>query len=213
MTESNPAARAAAAGWYPVEGTAQLRWWDGTQWTEYTKETAATHPYVPAAQLKAPDGTKTNTVWAFIVGLLPLLTLALLPAYVSSVAASMANISRNPADAAQLQSSALFSPAYFAFVGVSFLTYALSVVFGYLDWRELKARGVPLPFHWAWGFLEAPLVYIIGRTVVVRRRARGSFAPLWVMIIATVVIFVGSLVVSLTALAPVFGEIARTTSR
>lgn len=29
MTDSAP------AGWYPVEGDARLRWWDGTQWTDH----------------------------------------------------------------------------------------------------------------------------------------------------------------------------------
>lgn len=51
----------------------------------------------------------------------------------------------------------------------------------WLDRRELRARGVERPFHWAWSILSV-LVYLIGRSVVVRRRVGGSAAPLWLFL-------------------------------
>ncbi|AFR27327.1 hypothetical protein D3C73_1402740 [compost metagenome] len=51
----------------------------------------------------------------------------------------------------------------------------------YLDWRRLKRLGVVRPFHWAWGFL--PTIYVIGRTVVVRKVVPGSsIAPIMIAV-------------------------------
>jgi hypothetical protein len=55
------------------------------------------------------------------------------------------------------------------------------VVLAWLDHRTLRARGVERPFHWAWSILSA-LVYLVGRSVVVRRRVGGSAAPLWLFL-------------------------------
>ncbi len=68
---------------------------------------------------------------------------------------------------------------------------AVTVLFAFLDWRQLRARGVERPFHWAWSFLvlvmSSALVYIIGRAVVVRRRTRSGLGPLWAAIAVNVV--------------------------
>jgi len=66
---------------------------------------------------------------------------------------------------------------------VSFLVYGASVVVAYLDWRDLGRRGFVRPFHWAWTFLGSG-VYVIGRSIIVRRRIEGApgraLAPIWV---------------------------------
>lgn len=68
---------------------------------------------------------------------------------------------------------------------------ALVVLFSFLDWRQLRARGVEKPFHWAWSFLVlvigSGLVYVIGRGVVLRRRTGSGLAPVWASIVVTVV--------------------------
>jgi hypothetical protein len=47
-----------------------------------------------------------------------------------------------------------------------------------LDWRRLRNAGVVRPFHWAWIFL-GPTVYVIGRTVVLRKVTRNRvLAPM-----------------------------------
>ena len=55
------------------------------------------------------------------------------------------------------------------------------VVLSWLDRRTLRQRGVERPFHWAWSILSV-LIYLIGRSVVVRRRVGGSAAPLWLFL-------------------------------
>jgi len=68
---------------------------------------------------------------------------------------------------------------------------ALVVLFSFLDWRQLRARGVEKPFHWAWSFLVlvigSGLVYVIGRGVVLRRRTGSGLAPVWASIVVTIV--------------------------
>jgi hypothetical protein len=55
------------------------------------------------------------------------------------------------------------------------------VVLSWLDRRTLRERGVERPFHWAWSILSV-LIYLIGRSVVLRRRVGGSAAPLWLFL-------------------------------
>ncbi|WP_435093537.1 DUF2510 domain-containing protein [Clavibacter michiganensis] len=73
---------------------------------------------------------------------------------------------------------------------VSFLVYGASVAVAYFDWRDLGRRGIVRPFHWAWTFLGSG-VYVIGRSVIVRRRITGNpgrvLAPLWLWVGVTVI--------------------------
>ena len=174
-------------GWYPDQ-SGQQRWWDGTQWTEHVQT-----PYSAAAAiaaLKAPEGTKTGTVWIWLIVLIPLLGLSTLffidwADYVDSVVA--ASVSDPYGTGAYSQQLALYSsPGYVINNLLSFLVYGLTVLFAVLDVRELKKRGVPQPFHWAFAFLTS-IVYVIGRSVVVKRRTGGGLAPLWVYIAITAV--------------------------
>ena len=75
---------------------------------------------------------------------------------------------------------------------ISWGAIALYILFSWLDWRELRKRGIVRPFHWAWAFFGlltfGVAVYMIGRAVVLRARTvKGSWAPLWVWIGVTVV--------------------------
>lgn len=53
-----------------------------------------------------------------------------------------------------------------------------SVVLAFLDRRQLERDGMVRPFHWAWTLLS-PGVYVIGRSIIVRRRSGRSLAPMW----------------------------------
>jgi hypothetical protein len=177
-------------GWYPDQTVpGQQRWWDGAQWTEHVQA-----PYSTAAAtaaLRAPEGTKTGTVWIWLIVLIPLLGLSTFfvidwADYIdSTIASSLSGPYGGYADQLALYTS----PGYIVSQLLSFVIYGVTVVFAVLDVRELKKRGVPQPFHWAFAFLTS-VVYVIGRSVVVKRRTGGGLAPLWVYIAITVVTFI-----------------------
>jgi hypothetical protein len=76
----------------------------------------------------------------------------------------------------------LYTPGYFLLQASGFIVYGVSVLMAFLDYRRLARSGVVRPFHWAWCFLS-PAVYVIGRTVIVRKVAPGrGMGPVWALI-------------------------------
>ncbi|WP_445337815.1 DUF2510 domain-containing protein [Clavibacter sp. CFBP 8614] len=70
---------------------------------------------------------------------------------------------------------------------LQFLLWGATVVLAFFDWRDLTRRGIVKPFHWAWAFIPVNGgVYLIGRSIVVRRRIEGApssaLTPIWVWI-------------------------------
>ena len=194
----------APAGWYPdPENAGQSRWWNGAQWTDNRSsfQSVAAPPYSAQAEdLKAPDGTPWNTPWIWLIVFLP---------FVSSLGLLTVDWSRmfDLSDPTGMSSmSVLASPGYLISIFGGWIAFALMVWFGYLDWRELNRRGVPRPFHWAWGFLS--VVYPIGRSVVVRRRTGHGISPMWVTIALNVAFFIAMLVFVAVLMTSVFAQIS-----
>lgn len=175
-------------GWYPDQSVSgQQRWWDGTQWTEHVQA-----PYDPAASalaLKAPEGTKTGTAWIWLIVLLPLLSIGSL--FLIDIGGYMQSMVANPGSPVNVL-SIYTSPGYLVAVGLGFVIYGLQVFFASRDVHELTQRGVQRPFHWAFAFLGG-MVYVIGRSVVVKRRTGGGLAPLW----GTIAVYLVSVFVSM----------------
>lgn len=207
----------AAPGWYPVAaGSTQLRWWDGTKWTEHLHETGRDGMgYQVQAPPKAPEGTNPNTVFGWLIPLTPLLGVVALPIYFASIGNAFATFYQQTLDNPRsLQSttafySAILSPTYFAVLFLGLVGYALAIIFAYRDWKALAAKGVSKPFHWAWTFLSAPYVYIIGRSVIVHRRTGRGLGPLWVLIGVFVVSGIVSLVGYAIAVGPMLSAMSR----
>lgn len=176
-----------APGWYPdPAGSANLRWWDGTAWTEQLQQ-----PYsadASAAALRAPEGTPAYTPWIWFVVFLPYLTLPLLFTLDFS---SLINEEMLFDDSAAIRSQLAFytSPAFLLLTVAGWVTAIGTVLCSWLDWRTLRARGIPRPFAWPWAFfsLMGYPVYAIGRAVVTKRRTGRGSAVLWATIIAFVV--------------------------
>jgi len=168
------------------------RWWDGTQWTEHVQ--APYDPAAAAAALKAPAGTKTGTVWVWLIVLLPLTSIGSL--FLIDIAGYMQSVLANPTSMSGML-SLYTSPGYILTLVLSFLLYGLTVLFAALDVRVLSQRGVQRPFHWAFAFLGG-IVYVIGRSVVVKRRTGEGLAPLWGAIAVYVVSFIASIVWTFT---------------
>lgn len=205
------------AGWYPdPDGTSRSRWWNGVAWTDSYSDPqpaaavaapatfvapepavapvayaapaspTATSPYlasVNAAQLKAPAGTLWSTVWIWLLVFVPLLPMIGLLFIDFNGIFSYSNIT----DEAAMTIALITSPAYLLMLFTSWIVYGLSVLFSVLDYRELTRRSVPNPFHWAFAFISSA-VYVIGRSVVVRRRTGKGISPMWVTIVAYIVV-------------------------
>jgi hypothetical protein len=176
-----------APGWYPDPyREAPLRWWDGTQWTRQVAGLAG----VPARRQLPPDAP-IYTVWIWLVVLLPLVGILLLlvtnpfSGYVEYFRTLETSTRPSLQSSLQIYTPGLVIDSLFGWV-----LFAAMVVFSWLDYRELGRRGVERPFHWAWSFLSSA-VYVIGRSVIVRRVApRRGLVPIWVMIAVTGLSFI-----------------------
>jgi len=172
---TNDLAQQVPAGWYadPSGATAQ-RWWDGARWTEHVAP--AVRPYgEPAQPTRVPAGTPVDTAWIWLAVLLPLLTVPLLFMVDVDQLAEVNAVGGSP-----------FGDLWYNLASLlGWPIYGLMVWFSYLDYAALGRLGYARRFHWAWSFLW-PLVYVVGRFVMVRRQAGRGPASLWVAIAATV---------------------------
>lgn len=198
-------AAAIPAGWYADATTPGLmRWWDGTAWTEHTAAAASAAPYTGAVaerpQLPADRPIYSPFIWLIV--LLPLLTYGLFFAWqpdFADMTRAMYNGSYDPTEPYR----AMLTPGYFLLVGSSWLSYGLTVFLAFRDRVWLERQGVVRPFHWAWAFLGS-LVYVIGRTVIVRRvAAPRGLTPIWVLI----AVFIVGIIISIAWSALLFAQI------
>ncbi|MDE8668581.1 DUF2510 domain-containing protein [Pseudarthrobacter sp. H3Y2-7] len=197
---------AAPPGWYTdPAGTGRLRWWDGFAWTDQFSTPAqpvlqgwpaATSPYAgtnPYTQAGYPGGPHANVgftserpllrrdapvynplIW--VITLLPLLSTVLLLLWTPEF--RFIRVGRQQT----LDPWSLFTPAYFLLLFSGFAAYAASIVLAWFDSQGLTRDGVVRPFHWAWSFLSSA-VYVIGRSVIMAKVARGrGLVPIWVLI-------------------------------
>ncbi len=131
----------------------------------------------------------TDTVWIWLVAALPLLqALSLfLFDWRSVVDESIYGSLYAPSTAPTLSALGIT----LGFTVINLALNAATVVFSFLDARTLRERGVERPFPWAWSFLIFALstnaVYVIGRSMIVRRQTGKGLGPLWAWIAVTVV--------------------------
>jgi hypothetical protein len=187
-----------APGWYPdPAGTSRRRWWDGRAWTDYFADGGWDGVI---AQPPLPAGARVNTVWIWLYVFLPVLSIAL------SLVLDQAGAARRAAEVATRSDGVVVvqSGVQLGAQGIGLLLYGVGVLLAALDWRALARVGVVRPFHWAFAFIPAP-VYIIGRTVVLRRRVRRGMAPLWAWIavtLASIVVTVVLITMIMSAILP-----------
>jgi hypothetical protein len=145
---------------------------------------SAPTPYTPdsaASRLRAPEGTDPSTLWIWLIVVIPIVQS--IPLFFIDWGAFVEATLADPTGMGAY--GIFFSPAYLAVTALGWIGVGLQIWFAYLDWRELGRRGVPKPFHWAFIFLVfavGSIVYVIGRSVVVKSRTGGGTAPMWVAI-------------------------------
>jgi hypothetical protein len=214
------------AGWYPDPTDASWqRWWDGTGWTEHAVPAASVTPelhasahsqaaYQPTAYPQAPaaptaplrSDIETNTVWIWLVVLLPLVMLPTIflidwRGYLESSLATSTLDSANP-----VGPSVGMTLASLGLSALGYVVAGVGILFAWLDWRELKRRGIQKPFHWAWAFLALVVtngVYVIGRGVILRRQTGKGLGPVWAWIAVTAL----SLIVGVVYASMIMGEV------
>jgi hypothetical protein len=239
------------AGWYAdPAGSPQLRWWDGTQWTEHLHAPTASAPaqaqlpqqarpgasvpgygttpaygaapgygapsaygaYAPApayagvAQYPSvAPGTPVYGPLIWIITLLPVISYLLLPLLLGNVNDMVRQAVADPyAYRYGVGGSMMGLQLGSDFIGLVF--YAAIVVMAYFDHKQLAARGFVRPFHWAWSFLSG-IVYVIGRSVVVKRRAGHGIAPMWVTIGLTALGFIIGLVIIVSLFSTIMSTV------
>ncbi|GAA1687037.1 hypothetical protein GCM10009808_00030 [Microbacterium sediminicola] len=192
------------AGWYPDPAVPGVqRWWDGAVWTGYMWPPAGAPGGVASPVRDEPrrsPGVDTNTVWIWLIILLPVvstvLTLAMpwrmvfdIHPYIEAAeAASRGGV--YTLDMMFPGNTVLFSVLWWVLMLSTWVIFGLQIWFAYRDRAVLVSRGIDRPFHWAWIFLS--LAYPIGRAVVCIRRTGRGWAPLWTLIGVTVFGFIAS---------------------
>lgn len=168
-------------GWYPdPSGQHGTRWWDGVQWTQQVGPPTSQMP-----RPRIPNHVPTDTVWVWIMALLPIVSLPVSLLYQPEFRYEVL-----PGGVRTVDPRSIYTAGYLAVQGFTVVVYAATVVLAYFDHRELQRRGVVRPFPWGWAFLLSPILYLIGRYVVVRKVAPGRpMWPLWVNIALVVIGF------------------------
>ena len=177
-----------SAGWYPDPSTPGiLRFWDGTAWTAHTStpNPVAQPPAAPAAapEPRKSPGVDTNTVWIWLIVLLPLASslLALLVPWRSMLFFMHGwqfNTYTQPDHMPDLRLfmqpfDIFFSPWWWAITLFGFAIYGFSVWFAYLDQRELHSRGIDRPFPWRHRRRHPPHRHRLGTALGPHRRPGG----------------------------------------
>lgn len=182
----------AAAGWYDdPAGTGQKRWWDGTRWSEHLHDPSL-EVYGVVAKPVVGAGTPVYNAFIWVIVLLPLLsTAAIVPFDMAGY--MLGSMSGVPA----------FDGSYLLISLLGWAIYLVTPLLAYFDWKRLGRDGYERPFHWAWAFLTAP-VYIIGRSVIARRRSGRGLLPIWVLIAVAVLSLVVSAVKVVDGMSAVF---------
>ncbi len=206
---------AVAPGWYP-DANGQQRWWDGTAWTDHVAGPVAPQPAYGSGlgadeRPQLPAGTRTGTAWVWVVALATFVSL--LPLFFfdfSGYIEATVNAELSGDDAAVVAVVGQFFGFFIVSWLIGLLTYVATIVGALLDAKQLAARGVERPFHWAFAFIPIPLVYLIGRHVVLRKVGSSGAAPMWTHIglyIATfIVTMIWSFAVTFSAMDSVLGN-------
>jgi hypothetical protein len=175
MTQSMPGS-ATPPGWYPDPSDPRfVRWWDGVVWTPHTALASAQFQgqyKAPRVLISADKPVYNPFIWAIV--LMPLIAYVIMLTWQPEF-----RMITTRQGVTTVDPLSIYTPTYFLLQITGFVIYGLTVFFAFLDRQRLGSAGVVRPFHWAWAFLS-PIVYVIGRSVIVRKVAlnRGLW-PVW----------------------------------
>jgi hypothetical protein len=201
-----PETPSTAPGWYP-DGSGGQRWWDGRGWTDHVAPGAAA-PVGAVVRPALPEGTTIDTGWVWVVSLLNIVQT--MPLFFFDMSGYMRAIfdAELSGNAGSLTNAMAGYFAFFAIFGViGWVAYGFLVFAAYRDYKHLLAVGVERPFHWAFAFIPYPVVYLIGRHVVLRKVSRTAGWPLWAHLASYVVILIATFVWTFVMMQAIFSSI------
>ncbi|MGY6498422.1 MAG: hypothetical protein ACXIUP_09375 [Microcella sp.] len=121
----------------------------------------------------------TNTLWIWILAASPLvIVVATLSLDVNALVEQATRDAATTAESAPERSGR----AGGANPLIGLALWAIGTNLSWLDRRTLARRGIERPFPWAWALLSS-VIYVVGRSIVVRRRTGRGLAPLWTVIV------------------------------
>ena len=164
----------------------------------------------PGAVQTAPSTRGTGTPFVWIIAFLPLALAAgiFVFDYHGYFQLALRISQSGSATDFSTREATAYGFQIFAQLGIALLVYAVTVVLAALDARSLRRRGIDRPFSWAFAFIPAQLVYMIGRGVVVQRTAKRGLAPMFVYIACGVVWIALFIAVYVAAVAPLTAELS-----
>ncbi|QEW03797.1 DUF2510 domain-containing protein [Microbacterium lushaniae] len=177
----------------------------------YSSAPSAYPSYPSAAPAPVRRDIPTDTPWIWLVVFVPLLSIV--PLFFLDWNGFLEAAVLDPNGSASAEWVGSFTGATLLLTLLGYLVIAAQIVFAYLDWRALRARGIDKPFHWAWIFFTLVIsngVYVIGRGVVLRRQTGKGLGPVWAWIAVSVgtliigVVFASYLLNQLFALAAIY---------
>ncbi|HEY5223369.1 MAG TPA: DUF2510 domain-containing protein [Microbacteriaceae bacterium] len=154
----------------------------------YADAAPIAQPYATVMPITQPDlgpNPKIYTPFLWIIVLLPLLSTISFAAIDMNKYVHLSTSASSPSASLAM----IGDPLYLLNSLLGWVIYGVTVWMAYLDWHALGRIGVVRPFHWAWAFLSA-IVYVIGRSVVVRRRIGKGLLPIWILIAVYVIYIV-----------------------
>ncbi len=182
----------APPGWYPDPwGQSPQRFWDGARWTPQLSGGGV------ATRARLPEGAPIYGTSIWLLATLPLLSAVsvwLIRIDASSlgdyIGASQAFQSGGSSSGPFFNPYSMLGPGYPVAMLLGLALQVALVLLAYRDHKHLCRLGLQRPFHWGWVFLGA-IVYVIGRSVVVRKVAEPrGLAPMWAGIATDAVVLV-----------------------
>ncbi|RIJ52004.1 DUF2510 domain-containing protein [Clavibacter lycopersici] len=150
----------------------------------YAQAGYAQQQYTPATPPPQVPATTSPYTWAiWVLAALPVVSIVL--ALNIDYRGALDMSARGP------RPDALVAQALSSLVQI--FVWGGSVALAYVDWRDLTRRGIVRPFHWAWAFIPVVGgVYLIGRSIIVRRRIEGApanaLSPIWLWVGLNVIV-------------------------
>ncbi|RZT58202.1 hypothetical protein EV140_2445 [Microcella alkaliphila] len=128
----------------------------------------------------APAGTPATTLWIWLLALAPLISIWSAVTLDVDAVIELVNVAIEATPDGAVTTNPTTAPPATG-NGTGLVLWLAGIGVAVLDWRALRDRQIDRPFPWFWA-IASGFVYVIGRSIVVRRRSGTGLAPMWATI-------------------------------